>query len=273
MSKHTTANTLTPVIYQLGKDIGDINRRLSVIEQRVQSAQPSQPQAEAVTMPQQDVVTINNINAVLEAVETYKTFEKHNTQVQERFEKFLSRNPNDYELSEEQRQKLYHTMCQHLWQVNFTDSNSKPYELPIPPQFQGKFGYIVKTSGGSTEISFELLSETHSTYLYPDGYIPEGGGDVMFKPAYIYLVIPDLVALREPQVVAVSPLTTTAETEHSAETPAETSVTTENTGAETPENEGKLIDGVWHFEKAPLNYPKDQNYYVAGNLFYNGVPD
>ncbi|WP_458119022.1 hypothetical protein OF381_13845 [Mannheimia haemolytica] len=37
--------------------------------------------------------------------------------------------------------------------------------------------------------------------------------------------------------------------------------------------QGKLINGVWHFEKAPLNYPKNQNYYVAGNLFYNGVPD
>ncbi|GAB1669932.1 hypothetical protein [Mannheimia haemolytica] len=37
-------------------------------------------------------------------------------------------------------------------------------------------------------------------------YIPEGGGDVMLKPAYIYLVIPDLVAMREPEVVGVSPL-------------------------------------------------------------------
>ncbi|WP_430684558.1 hypothetical protein [Mannheimia haemolytica] len=66
--------------------------RIAVIEQREQSAQPSQPQAEAVTMPQQDAVAINNINAVLEAVEKYKTFEKYNTQWQERFEKFLSRN-------------------------------------------------------------------------------------------------------------------------------------------------------------------------------------
>lgn len=208
MTKHKNHENhpIAITFYQLGKDVGDINRRLAVIEQREQSAQPSQPQAEAVTMPQQDAVAINNINAVVEAVEKYKTFEKYNTQVQERFEKFLSRNPNDYELSEEQRQKLYHTMCQHLWQVNFTEINSKQYELPIPQQFQGKFGYIVKTPGGSTEISFELLSETHSTYLYPDSYIPEGGGDVMLKPAYIYLVIPDLVAMREPEVVGVSPL-------------------------------------------------------------------
>ncbi|STY59342.1 Uncharacterised protein [Mannheimia haemolytica] len=28
----------------------------------------------------------------------------------------------------------------------------------------------------------------------------------MLKPAYIYLVIPDLVAMREPEVVGVSPL-------------------------------------------------------------------
>ncbi len=133
MTKHKNHENhpIAITFYQLGKDVGDINRRLAVIEQREQSAQPSQPQAEAVTMPQQDAVAINNINAVLEAVEKYKTFEKYNTQWQERFEKFLSRNPNDYELSEEQRQKLYHTMCQHLWQVNFTEINSKQYELPI----------------------------------------------------------------------------------------------------------------------------------------------
>ncbi len=62
----------------------------------------------------------------------------------------------------------------------------------------------------------------------------------------------------------------TAETEHSAETPADTS---ETTGAEALEHEGKLIDGVWHFEREPVNPPRDQNYYVAGNLFYNGIPD
>lgn len=274
MTKHKNHENhpLAVAFYQLGKDVGDINRRLAMIEQGIQPAQPSEAQAEPATIPQHDTVVINNINAVLEAVETYKVFEKHNTQVQERFEKFLSRNPNDYELSEEQRQKLYHTMCQHLWQVNLTNP-SEMVSLPIPVEYRGKFGYIIKTSRDSTDITYELLSDTHDSYIYTEGYIPDGGGSVIFKPVYAYLVIPDLVELREPQFVGALQLTTPeAELESSTDTPTETSVTTGNTGAETSENEGKLINGVWHFEKEPLNYPKDQHYYVAGSPFYNGVP-
>ncbi|MFY3389080.1 hypothetical protein ACOTAH_10395, partial [Mannheimia haemolytica] len=60
--------------YQLGKDVGDINRRLAVIEQREQSAQPSQPQAEAVTKPQQKAVAIKNIKAGFEGGEKKKKF-------------------------------------------------------------------------------------------------------------------------------------------------------------------------------------------------------
>lgn len=261
-----TKHPFTEAFYQLGKDVGEINRRLSVIEQGVLA----QPQT-TTNQPQ-----IADINVVLEAVRDYQAYQKSQIGIQERFAKFLSQNVQDYELSEEQRRTLYNSMCQHLWEVHFTEYNGAT-TLPVPKEYQGKFAYIVKNSGGNTEVKFELLSETQEEYFNVEGYIPDGGGDVVFKPAYAYLVIPELVAMREPQVIgtpqsAKNTEATTSEELKPAELPEEARVT-EETATTTTENEGQLIDGKWHFEREPVNPPRDQYYYVAGDLFYNGVPD
>lgn len=196
MTKKNDNHPLAVVFYQLGKDIGDINRRLTAIEQH--APQANEPQST------QGSEQIREINTVLEAVQQYVGYAKANAGIQQSFERFLSSNVQDYELTDEQRRTLYHAMCQHVWEVHFDHQNPNALaELPIPQEFQGKFAYVVKPKPGYTEITYELLSTSHECELAVDALHNPKTGEIEIKPAYAYLVIPDLVAMRKPQVIGI----------------------------------------------------------------------
>lgn len=193
MAKKELEKLFSPILYQLGKDIGEINRTLTLITSGT-LPKTGDPQAT------QDSEQIRDINTVLEAVQQYGEYVKANSAIQQSFERFLSSNVQDYELTDEQRRTLYHSMCQHVWQINIDPQNPTEFvTLPIPAEFQGKFAYVVKPLNGYTEITYELLGESHFGQINAESVMD--GNDMSFKPAYAYLVIPDLVAMREPQIV------------------------------------------------------------------------
>lgn len=198
MSKTTKKHPLEAVFAELGKDVGAISRTLMGIEQTL-SQKPTSPEAESAVASTTGDISVLDLKEALECIKLYQGYAKAATEVKESFERFLKPDPMDYELTEEQRQRLYHTMCQHVWLVHRKENASyETAEIPIPAEFQGKFGYIVYTTNSTTLITHTLLGEVHHIENMAFRYDHNLGEHL---PRLVYLVIPDLVAMREPQVV------------------------------------------------------------------------
>lgn len=185
MAKKT--HPLEPVITELGKDIALIANTLADISQK--SIQAGNTRSE-----EQNTGVITDINAVLAALQKYQVYAKAEAAVKDSFLPFLGESISDYQLSDEQKQALYAQMCQHLWEIRLPEHHTGGLtELPVPTQYQGKFGYIISVGGDATNVTYTLLTDKVEVNILP--YLTR---------AYSYLVIPDLSG-KEAEVISVAP--------------------------------------------------------------------
>lgn len=202
MTKRNQNHPFKAVFNQLGKDVGDINRRLAGIEQRLSTEKTEESTATKAAQAEYPTA-ISDLNEVLEALRKYQRYAKAEAAVKDKFLPYLSERIEDHQLTDEQRQALYSQMCQHLWKIqpppNF-GGGTVTVELPIPPQYQGKFAYTLMNDDGRTSVTYGLL--TDKVEVQVDITTIQHDNSDAPTPVYCYLVIPDLSS-KEAEVVDI----------------------------------------------------------------------